>query len=612
MKKIFTFCLLLISSYNLYASHGMGGEITWTCQGGAYVFELKFYRDCNGISGPASVTLETNQPTFASTGIELNLFSQTDISPTGSPTSGTTPCHTCATATGNTLGTVEEFVYHSAPVTLAGIPPATGWAFWYDDCCRSTLLTNINNGSGTVGYTLRAKMYAFNGSTPGQCTDASPAFAEKPSVITCTGYAFAYNHFATDAEGDSLSYAWADPLNDGGYPQSAAPFAPGYSTTSPLPGPAQDPNNVAATLDVHTGQFEFTSFTQGNFVTVVKVSAYKCGQLAAEIYREVNIALIGGCTINGYPGMQNSPPVMIPPFPDSLGNPNSSYDVSVYAGDTLNFLFATLDTDPDIAVGAQYLTLNATGTEFGAGFTNSTTGCTIPPCATLDTILPCTDFFGVQTEFNWNTTTAHLGLNFGCVYMGNKYYFLVKANDNYCPANAMTYRTITVTVLPHTPAPLVNASGGQLTCSLSGNYTYQWFLNGFAIAGATSQSYVPLSNGNYQVLAVDNATGDGNYSNRMQVTTVGIDALDASISNFIVFPNPSANGMYTLAFDKLKAGAVELSVKDAVGKTVVEQTLTDVTSHYETTLNLSAFSKGVYTLQLKTANGNIIQKLLRL
>lgn len=596
----------------MYASHGMGGEITWTCQGGAYVFELKFYRDCNGISGPASVTLETNQPTFASTGIELNLFSQTDISPTGSPTSGTTPCHTCAQASGTTLGTVEEFVYRSAPVTLMGTPSASGWAFWYTDCCRSMLLTNISNGGGTVGYTLRARMYAYNGFVSGQCTDASPAFAEKPSVITCTGYAFTYNHFATDAEGDSLSYAWADPLSDGTYPQPVAAFNPGYSSNSPLPGPSQDPNNVAATINEHTGQFEFTSFTQGYFVTVVRVRSFKCGQLAAEIYREVNIALISGCEINGSPGTFNTPPVVTPPFPDSLGNPNSSFDVSVYAGDTLDFLFTTLDTDFDMAVGAQYLTLNASGPEFGAGFTNSTAGCTIPPCATLDLQLPYTDIFGIITEFNWTTTTSHLGLNYGCVYMGNKYYFLMKSNDNFCPANATSHRTITVTVLPHTPAPLVNASGGQLTCSISGNYNYQWFLNRFAISGATSQSYVPLTNGDYQVLAVNNVTGDGNYSNRFQVTTVGIDALEASISNFIVFPNPSANGMYTLAFDKLKAGAVELSVKDAVGKTVVEQTLTDVTSHYETTLNLSLFSKGVYTLQLKTANGNIIQKLLRL
>ena len=47
------YSLILILLFGFYskvnASHAMGGELTYKCVGGnAYVFELAFYRDCNG------------------------------------------------------------------------------------------------------------------------------------------------------------------------------------------------------------------------------------------------------------------------------------------------------------------------------------------------------------------------------------------------------------------------------------------------------------------------------------------------------------------------------------------------------------------------------------
>ena len=68
----------------LHASHLMGGEITWACQGnGQYIFTLKLYRDCNGITPPSSVQLSVfNHPTVSSIAFLLNgLPVQTDISP---------------------------------------------------------------------------------------------------------------------------------------------------------------------------------------------------------------------------------------------------------------------------------------------------------------------------------------------------------------------------------------------------------------------------------------------------------------------------------------------------------------------------------------------------
>jgi hypothetical protein len=46
--------------------------------------------------------------------------------------------------------------------------------------------------------------------------------------------------------------------------------------------------------------------------------------------------------------------------------------------------------------------------------------------------------------------------------------------------------------------PTISASGNTLTCSTTGT-SYQWFLNAYMIAGATSQTYTATATGTYQV-----------------------------------------------------------------------------------------------------------------
>ncbi|HKR06069.1 MAG TPA: T9SS type A sorting domain-containing protein [Bacteroidia bacterium] len=600
MKKYLILLFIIFCSYSSFASHGMGGEITWTCDGtGNYIFQMKFYRDCNGIPGPGSVSLSTNVPGVPN--IPCTLISQTDISPDGGAGTGNSPCVNCPPAGSGGNGAVEEYVFLSAPTVLPGVPPATGWAFWWGDCCRSAALTNIG-GAGSIGFALRAKMYPFPGQAPGLCSDNSPYFAERPSVIICTGYPFTYNHLAIDPEMDSLNYEWASPIDNIPYPWTPfIPFAPGYSVTNQVPG--------NPTLDQHSGQIAFNSSTGGYFATVLQVSSYKCGILVSVIYREINIVLITGCVIPIAGNPLNYPPAVT--LVDSNLVLFPSNDTTVHAGDIVKFRLVAADFDIHPPASSQIVTFNASGQQFGAGFTSITTGCLIPPCAILSPPPPVSSPASMQINFNWTTTTDHLGLNYNCVYLGNKYYFVIRTNDNYCSANAISNTTVSITVLPNTPAPLVSWGGGQLSCLTTGNYSYQWFLNRFAIAGATGQSYTPLVNGYYQVLAVHNVTGDGNYSDGIMIT-VGMEDISSHISGLTVYPNPSHNGKFQLSFSSDKEENVVISIKDALGKSLIEKALADFTGKYSEEINLSAFSKGIYTVELKTGDGRINKKLILL
>ncbi|MBL0340502.1 MAG: hypothetical protein IPP71_06015 [Bacteroidetes bacterium] len=218
--------------------------------------------------------------------------------------------------------------------------PQLDGLFHGGECCRSSALTNIP-GAGGIGFSNRAVMYPYNGVSTLPCFDNSPFFAEKPSTIICTGYPFKYNPNAVDVELDSLVYSWGQPLDDGG---NVIAFAPGYNVNSQLPSATQNPANVGATINSQTGEISYTSFTGGYFVTVVKVTAYKCNVKVAEIFREINVVMNNNCpAILG--GVQNLPPTVNAPFYDPVTGLQTSYLDTVYAGDTVRFVLTTQDFD---------------------------------------------------------------------------------------------------------------------------------------------------------------------------------------------------------------------------------------------------------------------------
>ena len=98
----------------------MGGEITWEClktgvNTGSYIFTLKVYRDCNGITvSTFSQTITVwGHPTVTS--ITADFISQQDVSPLCDPINSGNQQYSCANGD---LGAVEEYVFQSQPIQL--------------------------------------------------------------------------------------------------------------------------------------------------------------------------------------------------------------------------------------------------------------------------------------------------------------------------------------------------------------------------------------------------------------------------------------------------------------------------------------------------------------
>jgi gliding motility-associated-like protein len=451
--------LMFLMALPVDATHYMGGEITWEClPNGDFRFIMKLYRECYTTNGNAAAnfanteTMQTTVPGFPSITMTRITGWPVDISPACN-TNPSFPHIVCTgmTPPGNAnWGAVQEHVYTSDGaypngVPLTGVPPVNGWVFSHTSCCRNPC-TNIPGSNGMNWY-LRAIMYPYNNQNVSVCYDNSPKFQEIPRTVICTGYPFTYNHNASDKELDVLNFEWAQPWTGNNQPINT--WSPGYSwnstaTTSPLPGIMHNPNNVPATVNLTTGEISFTSYTIGAFVTVTKVTAYKCGIKVAEIFREMQVVLLQCGT--------NTPPDVTPPFQNALGQ-YTLFNDTVYAGEFVTFALSGTDFEFLPNSAPQTMTMQATGLQFGTGFTNTTAGCLAAPCATLTPAPPVTGQFGVQTTFNWQTHCDHLAANAGCGTTSNLYTFVIRTQDDFCPAPAINIATITILVLDHPQLP---------------------------------------------------------------------------------------------------------------------------------------------------------------
>ena len=443
------------------ASHVMGGEITWKCGGnGGYIFELVFYRDCNGAEvNTVSENLRVwNHPSVNN--ITVNYISRTDISPTCTQVSGGPLPLDCGAGSngGNGIGATEKVIYRSTEIMLSGTPPSQGWIFTYENFARSNAVTNLTNPA-TYGMTISATMFAVGPNTG--CLDNSPQFLQAPYFVSCVGEPFVYNMNAIDPDLDSLHIEFVAPLNN--FPQGTfnppinpapVPFDPGFSFQSPTPSATVSAGSVPAQLNAQNGELSFTSTLQGNFVVKIRVSSYRLGQLIAQVEREMQLIVVA-C-------QANNAPVFTPPF-------SGSFTTTVDAGTLVNFNLQATDNGFLQNGAAQSVSITATGPMFGTNFT-AATGCGIEPCA-FTTGLPATGVGQANVPFTWQTDCAHLINAFGIAAETIPYYFVFKAQDNFCQVPKVTYATVQINV--RNPgiiaAPALNCIGYS-----NGNFLLSW------------------------------------------------------------------------------------------------------------------------------------------
>jgi Arylsulfotransferase (ASST)/Secretion system C-terminal sorting domain len=131
---------------------------------------------------------------------------------------------------------------------------------------------------------------------------------------------------------------------------------------------------------------------------------------------------------------------------------------------------------------------------------------------------------------------------------------------------------------------------------------YQWFLNGAAISGATSQFYVPTQSGSYTVVTTGSNGCESVASLPRVVTLVGIDHNLAA--GWAIYPNPS-NGVLRIAHPASADPGYEVSIADAQGRRVAA-------FHGSELLDLSSLQSGMYFVRIHQGDAMIITQKIAL
>lgn len=167
-------------------------------------------------------------------------------------------------------------------------------------------------------------------------------------------------------------------------------------------------------------------------------------------------------------------------------------------------------------------------------------------------------------------------------------YSVTSRNNNGCETNAA------VEVIALAPEITLVPGTNQLTPTTSLPGSYQWYLNGFPIAGATSVSYTCMTSGSYQLQQT--YQGASCLSNAISVTVTSANEARADAFTVIALPNPS-DGKIRL---ESSVPVERILVLNAYG-----QQLRTLQSEGQSllSLDLSEQPSGVYGLVVHTTRG---------
>lgn len=288
IKKILSIIILLFTINNAFATHLVGGEMTYThISGNTYQLTLTVYRDdFYGNPGalfdaPAVIYAYEDNGSYA---FEINMnLSNPSTSNNYIQEPNLNPCLIIPNDV-----KIQKGVYTKNITVPNG---AKGYHLVYGRCCRNgALINNLNNpadqGIGITTHIPPTTTYSNN----------SAKFNLQPPIFICVGSPLSRDQSVSDIDGDSIHYKmctpWqaltpTDPANTPGNPPPfgfGPPFTPvvwqaPFNQNNPLGG-------VPITIDPNTGLVSGTPNSVGTFVVGICVEEWRNGVLLNTLLRD--------------------------------------------------------------------------------------------------------------------------------------------------------------------------------------------------------------------------------------------------------------------------------------------------------------------------------------
>ncbi len=282
LKNIFLL-LLVLPAERVSATHIVGGEITYKFlgtvpAGNKYQISLSIYEDClNGSPGAiasdnlAWLTVNDGLGNFVA--FDSARYTSVVLIPANFS-------NACVSNIPQTCLQRKDFVHDFV------LPPnASGYFITYQRCCRNAAIVNIKDPAN-IGTALFCNIPPV----AVVANNNSAVFTNFPPQIICVNNPLVYNHSATDADGDSLTYELCNSymcLNGGNI--DTQPFLPPYMPVSYIsPYTFSFPMTAYPLLqiDPRTGIMSGTPNRTGRYLVTVCCNEWRNGILISTIKRE--------------------------------------------------------------------------------------------------------------------------------------------------------------------------------------------------------------------------------------------------------------------------------------------------------------------------------------
>ncbi|GAB4221656.1 MAG: hypothetical protein Kow0075_17170 [Salibacteraceae bacterium] len=148
-----------------------------------------------------------------------------------------------------------------------------------------------------------------------------------------------------------------------------------------------------------------------------------------------------------------------------------------------------------------------------------------------------------------------------------------------------------------------------LTGSMGGQS--QWYRNGMAITGADSNVYFATMDGSYNMMKTNQNGCSDTADNPIVITYLPADTCALGVGDLpqnavSIYPNPT-NGLLEVASDN---NISSIALYDATGKMVINQP--EKVATLRTRLDLSVLHNGIYFIEVKTKNGIIRERIIKI
>lgn len=279
MFKPLFLLIFFMCFFHAQAEHIIGGDFSVQhVEGNTFEGRLSLYRDCN--SGGA--TLDENVEITVRDLVTDEHITDLDFTFTG--------FSDYIAELGNSCFVPDICLQVGNYTTTFTLPDnPNGYYLTKMRCCRNN--SSINLGGTDLGF-----VFTLDVPDPA-LQNSSPLFNPFPSeAYFCVNGSTYIDFGATDADGDSLVYSLAQPLNGSSSafapnpavatakPFAQVPWANGYNTDDQIGG------EVPMSIDSETGLITAQPTQLGIFTVAVKVEEYRNGEKIGEIRRELQLA----------------------------------------------------------------------------------------------------------------------------------------------------------------------------------------------------------------------------------------------------------------------------------------------------------------------------------